>query len=107
MVRRKQCKKSLRISWRGVEVAEKNVLPSAEDLKAEKTHENLQKGIEGFTPDKLKQVKTKEPASGAELMKTEMATGATIKAVEGFDKTGLKQAETTERILFQIKKLSK
>ena len=49
-----------------VEVAEKNVLPSAEDLKAEKTHENLQKGIEGFTPDKLKQVKTKEPASGAE-----------------------------------------
>ena len=49
-----------------VEVAEKNVLPSAEDLKAEKTHENLQKGIEGFTPDKLKAVKTKEPASGAE-----------------------------------------
>ena len=41
-------------------------MPSAEDLKAEKTHENLQKGIEGFTPDKLKQVKTKEPASGAE-----------------------------------------
>ena len=48
------------------QVAEKIVLPSAEDLKAEKTHENLQKGIEGFTPDKLKQVKTKEPASGAE-----------------------------------------
>ena len=41
-------------------------MPSAEDLKAEKTHENLQKGIEGFTPDKLKAVKTKEPASGAE-----------------------------------------
>ena len=49
-----------------LQVAEKNVLPSAEDLKAEKTHENLQKGIEGFTPDKLKAVKTKEPASGAE-----------------------------------------
>ena len=49
-----------------IQVAEKNVLPSAEDLKAEKTHENLQKGIEGFTPDKLKSVKTKEPATGAD-----------------------------------------
>ena len=44
---------------------EKIVLPSAEDLKAEKTHENLQKGIEGFTPDKLKPAKTREPATGA------------------------------------------
>merc|ERR1712080_477672 len=80
-----------------VEVAEKIVLPSAEDLKAEKTHENLQKGIEGFTPDKLAHVKTKEPATGVELMKTEMATGATIKAVEGFDKDNLNKAETVEK----------
>jgi len=80
-----------------VEVAEKIVLPSAEDLKNEKVHENLQKGIEGFTPDKLKAVKTKEPASGADLMKTEIATGATIKAVEGFDAAALKKAETVEK----------
>ena len=52
-----------------LQVAEKIVLPSAEDLKQEKTHENLQKGIEGFTPDKLKSVKTKEPATGAERKK--------------------------------------
>ena len=52
------------------QVAEKIVLPSAEDLKNEKVHENLQKGIEGFTPDKLKAVKTKEPASGADRKKT-------------------------------------
>ena len=45
-------------------------MPSAEDLKNEKVHENLQKGIEGFTPDKLKAVKTKEPASGADRKKT-------------------------------------
>merc|ERR1712110_344352 len=80
-----------------VEVAEKIVLPSAEDLKNEKVHENLQKGIEGFTPDKLKAVKTKEPASGADLMKTEIATGATIKAVEGFDAAALKKAKTVEK----------
>merc|ERR1712110_1101554 len=66
-------------------------------LKNEKVHENLQKGIEGFTPDKLKAVKTKEPASGADLMKTEIATGATIKAVEGFDAAALKKAETVEK----------
>ena len=53
-----------------LQVAEKIVLPSAEDLKNEKVHENLQKGIEGFTPDKLKAVKTKEPASGADRKKT-------------------------------------
>jgi len=80
-----------------VEVEEKIVLPSADDLKAEKTHENLQKGIEGFTPDKLKAVKTKEPATGAELMKTELATGATITAVAGFDKGELKKAQTIEK----------
>merc|ERR1711994_281199 len=80
-----------------VEVAEKIVLPSAEDLKNEKTHENLQKVIKGFTPDKLKCVKTKEPATGADLMKTEIATGATIKAVEGFDQAALKKAETNEK----------
>merc|ERR1712095_177361 len=37
------------------EVSEKNILPSAEDLKAEKVHEGVLKGVEGFTPDKLKQ----------------------------------------------------
>merc|ERR1719361_3373434 len=80
-----------------VEVQEKNVLPSANDLKQEKTHEELQQGIAQFEPDKLKSVKTKEPASGADLMKTEMATRATIKAVEGFDAAALKKAETVEK----------
>lgn len=85
------------VDLKHVEVEEKNILPSAEDLKAEKTHEDLQKGIQGFTPDKLKTVKTKEAATGAELMKTEMATGATLKAVEGYDKGALKQANTIEK----------
>ena len=48
------------------QVEEKVVLPSADDLKAEKTHETLLKGIEGSTPDKLHQVKTRESATGFE-----------------------------------------
>ena len=47
-------------------VAEKNVLPTAEDVAAEKTHQGLIDGVEKFDSDKLHHVKTREPASGAE-----------------------------------------
>ncbi len=50
------------------EVTEKNVLPSAEDVAQEKTHQGLIKGVENFSPDKLKHVKTVEPASPADGM---------------------------------------
>ena len=47
-----------------VETAEKNVLPTADDVKAEKTHQGLIEGVENFSSEKLKSVKTREPASG-------------------------------------------
>ena len=49
-----------------VETAEKVVLPTADDVKQEKTHQGLIQGVEGFTPEKLKKVNTREPASGAD-----------------------------------------
>ena len=47
-------------------MTEKIVLPTAEDVKAEKTHQGLIQGVESFTPDKLKPAKTREPASGSD-----------------------------------------
>jgi hypothetical protein len=47
-------------------VSEKNVLPTAEDVKAEKTHKGLIDGVEGFSAEKLNHVKTREPATGAD-----------------------------------------
>merc|ERR1711971_898460 len=76
---------------------EKQVLPSADDVKAEKTHRGLLQGVEGFTPDKLKPTKTREPESGADLMKTEIAIGSTLKEVEKFDKTNMKNVDVQEK----------
>ena len=42
------------------------MLPTAEDVAQEKTHQGLIKGVEEFSPEKLKNVKTREPATGAE-----------------------------------------
>jgi len=80
-----------------VEVTEKIVLPTAEDMKAEKTHQGMIEGVESFTPDKLKPAKTREPASGVEVMKTEMAHSASKEAVEKFDKNNMKHVETQEK----------
>jgi len=79
------------------EVAEKNVLPSAEDLKAEKTHEGILKGVEGFTPDKLNAVKTREAASPLDVAKSELAHQKTGEQLKDFDKANLKHAETQEK----------
>ena len=40
------------------------MLPTADDVKAEKTHQGLIEGVENFSSEKLKSVKTREPASG-------------------------------------------
>jgi len=80
-----------------VEVAEKVILPSAEDLKQEKTHESLIKGIEQATPDKLQHVQTRVSATPTELMKTELAKDASLGAISGFNKDELKKAETVEK----------
>merc|ERR1712141_120552 len=79
------------------EMTEKIVLPTAEDVKAEKTHQGLIQGVESFTPDKLKPAKTREPASGSDVMKTEMAHNASLEGVKQFDQNNLKQVETQEK----------
>ena len=52
---------------------EKNVLPSAEDMKQEKNHQGILTGIEGFTSDSLKPTETKEKVvlPGKEEIKAE------------------------------------
>ena len=47
-----------------MQVTEKVVLPTAEDVKAEKTHQGLIQGVENFSTDQLKAAKTREPATG-------------------------------------------
>ena len=44
-----------------VETAEKVVLPTADDVKQEKTHQGLIQGVEGFTPEKLKKLTHENP----------------------------------------------
>jgi len=80
-----------------VEVSEKIALPTAEDLKQEKVHEGVLKGVEGFTPDKLTPVKTREPASGAEVAKNQLAHQKAADAVSDFDKGQLKHVDTQEK----------
>merc|ERR1712109_281319 len=63
-------------------VTEKQVLPSADDIKAEKTHQGIMQGVETFSPNNLKETKTREPQSGADLMKTEMAIRSSLQGVE-------------------------
>ena len=52
---------------------EKNVLPTAEDMKQEKNHQGILTGIEGFTSDSLKPTETKEKVvlPGKEEIKAE------------------------------------
>lgn len=98
------------------QVTEKQVLPSAEDLKAEKTHESLLQGVETFSPEKLNPTKTREPASATDgnfnstsfvldfeksicfaVLKTEMAHTKSLDAVSKFDKNNLKNVDTQEK----------
>ena len=52
---------------------EKNVLPTAEDMKQEKNHQGILTGIEGFTSNSLKPTETKEKVvlPGKEEIKAE------------------------------------
>jgi len=80
-----------------VETAEKNVLPTADDVKAEKTHNSLIDGVENFSAEKLKSVKTREPASGKDVAARDMAQQKSVDELAKFDKGQLKHAETAEK----------
>lgn len=45
------------------ETVEKVVLPGSEEIKTEKNIQGVLDGVKGFESEKLKTVKTKEPAS--------------------------------------------
>merc|ERR1712113_101441 len=67
------------------EAAEKNVLPSAQDIKEEKIHENVLTGITGFDQTKLKDVETKEKVvlPDSEQIQTEKTHQNLLHGVEG------------------------
>merc|ERR1711997_1388040 len=60
-------------SLKPTEAQEKNVLPSADDVKQEKNHQNIMTGITGFKSDSLKPTETVEKVvlPGKEEIKTE------------------------------------
>ncbi|TRY80839.1 hypothetical protein TCAL_04857 [Tigriopus californicus] len=78
-------------------ITEKNVLPTAEDVQQEKTHQGLIQGVEGFNVDQLNHVKTRQPATGGETLKNEIAYKKSCEAVSSFPKDNLKHVETVEK----------
>lgn len=77
---------------------EKNVLPSAEDLKTEKTHQGILTGIAGFQSESLKPTETKEKVvlPSHEEIKTEKTVQGVLQGVEGFVKDSLTPSKTRE-----------
>jgi len=77
---------------------EKNVLPTAEDMKQEKNHQGILTGIEGFTSNSLKPTETKEKVvlPGKEEIKAEKTIQGMLQGVEGFAKDSLKDVRTRE-----------
>jgi len=85
------------VQLKHIEVTEKVVLPTAEDIKQEKVHESLLQGVESCPHDHLKPTKTREPASATEVMQVELAHSTSLKEVENFDKNVLKNVDTVEK----------
>merc|ERR1712064_214318 len=83
-------------SWRTQ--SEKNVLPSAEDVKSEKNHQNILTGIEAFKSDNLKHTETQEKIilPGAEEIQTEKNIQGLLQGVTGFENEKLKNVKTRE-----------
>ena len=64
---------------------EKNVLPTAEDMKQEKNHQGILTGIEGFTSNSLKPTETKEKVvlPGKEEIKAEKTIQGMLQVSDG------------------------
>ncbi|KAL1500871.1 hypothetical protein ABEB36_006296 [Hypothenemus hampei] len=84
---------------KNAETQEKIVLPSAEDVAAEKTEKALIEGIAKFNPAKLKHTETQEknPLPDKEVVLQERCHQNLLNGVEHFDKTTMKHAETSEK----------
>merc|ERR1712029_760712 len=83
---------------RPTEAAEKNVLPTAEDVKSERSHRNILSGIEAFKSDALKHAETKEKLvlPGAEEIQTEKTIQGLLQGVEGFEAEKLRSVKTRQ-----------
>ena len=105
-------------SLKPTEAQEKNVLPSADDVKQEKNHKNIMtgtdsqtdrqtdmificlhcSGITGFKSDSLKPTETVEKVvlPGKEEIKTEKTIKGVLDGVKGFESETLKNVKTKE-----------
>ena len=101
-------------SLKPTEAQEKNVLPSADDVKQEKNHQNimtgdrqpdsldritfLTPGITGFKSESLKPTETVEKVvlPGKEEIKTEKTIKGVLEGVKGFESEKLKNVKTKE-----------
>ncbi|KYM96314.1 hypothetical protein ALC62_12965 [Cyphomyrmex costatus] len=79
--------------------AEKNVLPSAEDVRQERQHSELIHGVETFKADQLKHADTKEKIvlPNAKDVAAEKTQQTLIAGIEKFDTASLKHTETQEK----------
>jgi len=86
------------IKLKPTDSTEKNVLPTAEDMKKEKTHEGIMTGIAGFQAESLKHTETKEKVvlPAQEDIKTEKTIQGMLQGVESFPKDSLKDVRTRE-----------
>ncbi|CAB3375743.1 Hypothetical predicted protein, partial [Cloeon dipterum] len=84
---------------KNAETNEKNVLPTAEDVAQERTHQDLIKGVEDFDTKKLKHTNTVEKIClpDKEVVEQERVHHNLLKGVEGFDKDSMKHTETNEK----------
>jgi hypothetical protein len=86
------------IKLKPTDSAEKNVLPTAEDMKQEKTHQGIMTGIAGFQAENLKPTETKEKVvlPGQEDIQNEKTVQGMLQGVEAFSKDSLKDVRTRE-----------
>ncbi|XP_066138078.1 thymosin beta isoform X5 [Euwallacea fornicatus] len=84
---------------KNAETQEKIILPSAEDVAQEKTHNALIAGVENFNCSLLKRTDTKEKIvlPNAQVIEQEKTQNNLLSGIENFDSTKLKHAETREK----------
>lgn len=80
------------------EAGEKNILPSAEDVRTEKNHQNILTGIEAFNSEALKHADMQEKLvlPGAEDIKAEKTMQGLLKGVTDFENDNLRSVRTRE-----------
>ncbi|XP_017786097.1 PREDICTED: uncharacterized protein LOC108569163 isoform X3 [Nicrophorus vespilloides] len=84
---------------KNADTQEKIILPSAEDVELEKTHNALIAGVENFQQSTLKRTDTKEKIvlPNAQDVASEKNEKALITGIENFEKSKLKHTETQEK----------